>query len=323
MSDAEPMNSPKGQTPLPPSDGRLARALFFLLTLSAALLLSTPTARAQQDDDDVVRVNSDLVVLNATVTDRAGAYVHKLRRQDFRVFEDGREQQISLFSVEETPFAAAILLDTSGSMETRMTLARAAAIRFLEGLREDDVASVYHFDSEVEQLQDFSASRDLPPLAFGLKSKGMTELNDAVTRAAKDLSARPEKRRAIIILSDGMDTKSSATADKALNAALAANATIYTVDMSDPLDKASDRMLGASALKNFAAKSGGRYVSSPGGRALDDAFGQILEELSNQYTLGYRPTNGARDGRWRTIELKLSDAGLKARTRGGYRAPKS
>jgi Ca-activated chloride channel family protein len=88
------------------------------------------------------------------------------------------------------------------------------------------------------------------------------------------------------------------------------------------MDKASDRMMGASALKNFATKSGGRYVSTPGGRALDDAFSQILEELSNQYTLGYRPANSARDGRWRTIELKLSNAELKARTRGGYRAPK-
>ena len=315
------MRVPKGKTSLPTPDGSLPRALLFFASVATSLLLCAHAAQAQQDDD-VVRVNSDLVVLNVTVTDRGGAYAHKLKQPDFKIFEDGREQQLSLFSVEETPFAAAILLDTSGSMETRITLARAAAIRFLEGLREDDVASVYHFDSEVEQLQDFSASRDLPPLAFGLRSKGMTELNDAITRASKDLSERPEKRRAIIILSDGMDTKSSATADKALNAALAANVTIYAVDMSDPKAGASDRMLGASALKNFANKSGGRYVSSPGGRALDDAFGQILEELSNQYTLGYRPTNNARDGRWRTIELKLSNADLRARTRGGYRAPK-
>jgi Ca-activated chloride channel family protein len=294
--------------------------LFFLV----CIVLLSGVARARQvDEDEVVRVNSDLVVLNVTVTDAKGLYVHKLTRPDFKIFEDEREQRITLFSVEETPFAAAILLDTSGSMETRLTLARAAALRFLEGLREEDVASVYNFDSTVEQLQDFSPGRDLPPVAYDLNSKGMTALNDAVLHAAKDLAQRPEKRRAIIVLSDGVDTKSSATAEKALNAALAANATIYTVDMSDPSMNGTERMRAAGALKYYAVKSGGRYVSKPGGQALDDAFKGILEELSNQYTLGYRPDKLTRDGRWRNIQLKLSRSELNARTRSGYRAPKS
>ncbi|MCA1618900.1 MAG: VWA domain-containing protein [Acidobacteria bacterium] len=192
-----------------------------LLSLFACLLaLNVSSARAQREgDEEVVRVNSDLVVLNVTVTDSEGRYVHKLKRGDFKLFEDGREQRIGLFSVEETPFAAAILLDTSGSMERRMTLARAAAIRFLEGLREEDVAAVYNFDARVEQLQDFTTGRDLPPVAYDLGPKGMTALNDAILRAAKDIATRPEKRRAIIVLSDGMDTKSGASADKALHAA--------------------------------------------------------------------------------------------------------
>jgi Ca-activated chloride channel family protein len=304
--------------------GFKTKPLLLLALVACLVTCATMSARAQRDDEDeVVRVNSDLVVLNVTVTDKQGLYIHKLSRLDFKIFEDGQQQQVGLFSVEETPFAAAILLDTSGSMETRLTLARAAAIRFLEGLREDDVASVYHFDSEVEQLQDFSPGRDLPPMAYSLGSKGMTTLNDAVLRASKDLALRPEKRRAIIVLSDGMDTKSGSTAEKALNAALSANATIYTVDMSDPLAKAQDRMMAAGALKKYAVKSGGRYVSSPGGQALDVAFKEILEELSNQYTLGYRPSNRTRDGRWRTIELKLSRPELNARTRNGYRAPKT
>jgi Ca-activated chloride channel family protein len=299
------------------------KLLLFLCLLTCFPVLHASDARAQkEDEDEVVRVNSDLVVLNVTVTDAEGRYVHKLRRADFKVFEDGREQRIGLFSVEETPFAAAVLLDTSGSMETRMTLARAAAIRFLEGLREEDVAAVYNFDSKVEQLQDFSPGRDLPPVAYDLSSKGMTTLHDAVLRAARDIAKRPEKRRAIIVLSDGMDTKSGATADKALNAALEANATIYAVDMTDPRTNPTERMRGGAVLKNFASKSGGRYVSKPGGQALDEAFKGILEELSNQYTLGYRPDNAARDGRWRAIQLKLARPEANARTRSGYRAPK-
>lgn len=319
------MKTQPSDAPCPSPLGMRPNAKLLLVLLSL-LVLSAPPAyvRAQRDDDEdeVVRVNADLVVLNVTVTDSGGEYVHKLSHRDFKVLEDGVEQRVTLFSVEETPFAAAILLDTSGSMETRLTLARAAAVRFLDGLREEDVASVYHFDSKVEQLSDFAPGRDLPPVAYDLGSKGMTSLNDAILRAAKDLSKRAEKRRAIIVLSDGADTKSSASPDKALNAALAANATIYTVDMSDPRMNAAERMSAAGTLKNYANKSGGRFVSKPGGRALDEAFREILQELSNQYTIGYRPNNTARDGRWRAIQLKLARPELTARTRSGYRAPK-
>ena len=313
---------PDAPSTSPLSLRRPTRTLLIILCL---LSLAAPAAlvRAQQpDDDEVVRVNADLVVLNVTVTDASGEYVHKLSHRDFKVLEDGVEQRLSLFSVEETPFAAAILLDTSGSMESRVTLARAAAVRFLEGLREEDVASVYHFDSEVEQLSDFRPGRDLPPVAYDLGAKGMTVLNDAVLRAAKDLARRPEKRRAIIVLSDGADTRSSASAEKALNAALEANATIYTVDMSDPQLNQVARASAAGTLKTYASKSGGRFVSKPGGRSLDEAFREILEELSNQYTLGYHPKNTARNGKWRAIQLQLSRPELTARTRNGYRAPK-
>jgi VWFA-related protein len=293
--------------------------------LIVSLLFAADTALAQdsQDDDDVVRVNTDLVVVNVTVFDGVGKYARGLHRSDFKLMEDGQEQTISSFGAEETPFAAAVLLDFSGSMEKRVSLARAAAIRFLDGLREEDVAAVYRFDSEIEQLQDYSPSRDLAPMAFGLHAKGMTVLNDAILRAAEDLSHRPEKRRAIIVLSDGYDTKSSASMDKALTAAFNAGVTIFTVDMSSLESNAQMRAQAAGALRNFANKSGGRYISTPGGQALREAFNSILEELGNQYTLAYKPSNRARDGRFREIQVKLSRAELTARTRKGYRAPKN
>jgi VWFA-related protein len=292
-----------------------------------ALAPPPPAPRAQQpppQDDDVLSVNTNLVVLNVTATDGKGEYVHGLKRGDFKVFEDGREQQVTNFSEEETPFAVALLLDISGSMEGRVSLARSAAIRFLDGLRENDVAAVYSFESKVEQVQEFSGSRDLTPRAFGLGAKGLTVLNDAIVQAAADLAKRPEKRRTILVLSDGADTKSHASADKALAAAFAANATIYSVDMGERTTAgAAGEMAAAGALKNFASKSGGRYVPTPGGRELREAFGEIVEELSNQYTVGYRPTNTARDGRWRNIEVKVSRPGVSARTRKGYRLAKS
>lgn len=305
---------------------RLEKSLRLAILSSILILLSLTfalPAHAQEDDDDVVRVSTELVILNITVVDGEGKYVHGLRNADFKVFEDGQEQKISFFSNEETPFAAAVLLDTSESMGRRISMARSAAIRFLNGLRQEDVAAVYHFNSEIQQIQDFSFSHDLSDMAFGLRSKGMTILNDAVLRAAEDLAKRDEKRRAILVLSDGGDTRSRASLEKALATAINANATIFTVDMSSLAQSPADRMRGAGALRTMANKSGGRYIAAPGGEALREAFAGIVEELGQQYTIAYRPTNRARDGRWRTIELKLARTDLNARTRPGYRAPKA
>lgn len=300
----------------------LKPSLAFPLLFAFCLLAAPHTGSSQ--DDDVLRVNTDLVVVNVTVQDSAGKYARGLKRADFKLIEDGREQTISSFSAEETPYAAAVLLDFSGSMEKRVSMARSAAIRFLDGLRSEDVAAVYRFDAEIEQLQDYSPSRDLAPVTFGMRAKGMTVLNDAILRAAEDLSKRPEKRRAIVVLSDGMDTRSSASAEKALSAALNADATIYTVDMSAPNSStALERAQSAAALRNFAGKTGGRYIATPGGQALRDAFNSIIEELGNQYTLAYQSSNRARDGRWREINVKVARAEMTARTRKGYRAPKS
>lgn len=305
---------------------RRLRRLLPLVFLAAAILPSgfNFPSRAQdaQEDDDVVRVETDLVVLNVVATNGAGGYVHGLERANFKVYEDGQEQRITNFSREETPFAVALLLDVSGSMEGRVSMARAAAIRFLDGLRTDDTAAVYSFDRKVQQVQDFSHSRDLSDVAYGLSAKGETALHDAIVRAANDLANRPEKRRAIVVLSDGMDTRSAASSDKALSVALGANATIYTVDMAEQAVNAQKSFSAAGILREFAHKSGGRFVPTPGGRALRAAFGEIVEELSNQYTIGYRPSNRAPDGRWRNIEVKIDRPEVKARTRRGYRLTK-
>jgi Ca-activated chloride channel family protein len=304
---------------------RLKRlALSALVFMSAAFQASELPTRAQenQQDDEIVRVESDLVVLNVTATNASDEYVHGLERKNFKVYEDGQEQQITNFSREETPFAVALLLDVSGSMEGRVSMARSAAIRFLDGLRADDMAAVYSFHRKVEQVQGFSQSRDLAPLAYNLKAKGETALHDAIVQAANDLASRPEKRRAIVVLSDGADTHSAASSDKALAAALATNATIYTVDMADKQPGSYQGTPAIGVLRNYATRSGGRFVPTPGGRALRDAFVEILEELSNQYTIGYRPSNRSQDGRWRTIEIKVDRPDVKARTRRGYRLTK-
>jgi Ca-activated chloride channel family protein len=295
-----------------------------LLFLLAIMLVSASLATAQ-DDDDVVRTNTDLVVLNVTVTDKAGQYVKGLKRSDFKLLIDGVEVDptaIPGFSFQEAPYAAVLLLDSSGSMETRFSLARSAAIRFLDGLRPEDVTAVYRFDSKVERVQDFSGSRDLAPTAYAVRAYGMTTLNDAIVKAAEALASRPEPRKAIVILSDGMDTDSRASSDQAVERALAIGASIYAVDMSQIDIAASRKQSGAASLRAFANKTGGRFVATPGGQALRDAFTSIADELGHQYTLAYRPTDQNRDGKWHTIEVKVNREEAKVRTRKGFQVPK-
>ena len=275
-----------------------------------------------QDDDEIIKVDSSIVVLNASVTDPKGNSVGNLKKAQFKIFEDGIEQEISVFETQETPFAAVILLDTSGSMEERVSLARSATINFLDGVRADDNVSIYNFDSKVSLVQDFSNSRDLRERFYELKADGWTVLNDAIFEAAQTLAKRPEKRRAIIVLSDGADTRSRYSSEKALKAALGVNATIYTVDMSAITSNGRDRIQNLGVLKNFAEKTGGLFVPAPGGLAMRDAFKNIVSELGVQYTLGYNPANTKKDGKWRNIELRVSRPNLKIRTRKGYNAPK-
>lgn len=295
----------------------------FRLLCILALSIFLPVSVSAQDDDDIITVDSSLVVLNASITDADGNAVTNIKQNQFKVFEDGGEQEIAVFEAQQTPFAAVILLDTSGSMEERVSLARSAAINFLDGLRSEDNVSIYNFDSKVSLVQDFSNSRDLTDKFYELKADGWTVMNDAIFEAAQSLGKRPEKRRAIIVLSDGADTRSRRSSDKALKAALAANATIYTVDMSAINTGGRERLQNQGALKNFAEKTGGLFVSAPGGLAMREAFKNIVSELGVQYTLGYQPTNTKNDGKWRNIELRVSRPNLKIRTRKGYNAPKT
>jgi len=300
------------------------RQLFNSLVIILFSVCFLQVARAQ--DDDVVRVSTNLVVLNVTVTDQNGAYVKGLKLKDFKIFEDGKEvpaSTISSFSFQESPYAAVVLLDSSGSMETRFSLARSAAIRFLDGLRDEDVAAVYRFDSKVEKVQQFSGGRDLAPMAYTIRAKGMTTLNDAIVEASNELAARTEHRKAIVVLSDGMDTSSKASSSKAVESALSIGASIYAVDMSALETPGIANRQSAASLKGFAEKTGGRFVATPGGPALRDAFTGIAEELGQQYTISYRPENQTRDGKWRTLEVRVARNDAAVRTRKGYHLGKN
>lgn len=289
---------------------------FSIRTVAAVLLILAAAFGAFAQDDDVIRVDSSLVVLNASITDKSGRSVSGIAEKEFKVYEDGVEQTLELFETSEAPFAAIILFDTSGSMMTRMGTARMAAINFMHGLRPTDTAAIYRFDGEVKVVQDFSQSQFISDRLFELDANGLTYMNDAIVRAAKDLADRPEKRKAIIVLSDGEDTGSKASAKKAMNAAIAANATIYTVDLTTFEGNTNRQNVGV--LKDLAEKSGGFFIQVKNGQILRDSLERVVQELGTQYTLGYSPKESRSKKKWREIEVVVSRPNLNIRTRKGY-----
>ena len=262
------------------------------------------------------------MILNALVTDKNGSVIKDLDANSFELYEDGVKQTIDFVEPQSTPFAAAILIDVSGSMQNRVSLARSAAIRFLDGIRPDDRVSIFSFHRKVEKLQDFSNSKNLKSRVFDLQARGYTALNDAVYKAALELENRDELRRAIVVLSDGEDTRSGVSASKALKAAQKAHITIYTVDMSVMSPSHTRRRQNQAVLKKFASKTGGTFVATPGGVQLRKAFAEIVKDLGVLYTIGYSSTNQKTNGKWRKIKLTAKNEAQTVRTREGYYAKK-
>src|SRR5262249_39655940 len=187
---------------------------FFLL--ASALALSSVWAKQQIPQDqqkkpepaeDVIKVETNLVVLNVTVTDAESHYFSGLKPEDFKVFEDAVPQKILSFTSDEMPFASSVLLDTSASMGGKLTFARAACASFVEGIRDGDVFSIYMFGgTKVKLLQDFTEVRDIPDKVWDMRADSLTPLYDAVVTASEALGKRQERRRAIMLVTDGGDS---------------------------------------------------------------------------------------------------------------------
>jgi Ca-activated chloride channel family protein len=313
-----------------------------------ALLLSTPALpdrlgqdkkakpdqppkpdQPQKRDDDTVRLHSDLVVVNLIVTDAGGQYAHGLKEKDFTIIEDDAAQSINSFVAEEASFAAAILIDMSGSMDYKFGLVRGAAATFVEHIRDNDQVAVYGFNNKIKLFQDFSDVRDISEYVWDAKAQDMTRLYDCVDEAEVALEKRPEKRRAILLISDGWDTTSGKTFDSVMKKALSAGITIYTIDLIEDSERMGSGSeidglrRGQSQMKEFALQTGGRYIHSSQGDKLEEEFNNIVDELRNEYTLTYYTTNQKRDGRWRKLSVGVTRPGMTTRTRKGYWAPKS
>lgn len=289
----------------------------------------TPVSGVPEAD---VSITTEQVVLNITVRNGKGKYVSGLGQGDFKVMEDDQEQKIQEFFGEEAPLAVAVLLDASGStLEKDMDRARRTVLDFAYRLRPNDVLAIYTFGGGgLQQIRDFSNTvGDLKPLLKQIKGKGYTPLYDAILQATEELRYRPERRRAIILLSDGADDDSKATQREAERKTFQAGVSIYAIDLVNTQKEARSipaRQAAALILRQLAEETGGRYITSEGGPwwltsrgRLKRIFSDLIDELHKQYTIAYEPNNLRRAGRWRTIRVSLADQEFTASTRIGYR----
>jgi Ca-activated chloride channel family protein len=274
------------------------------------------------------------VVFSATAVDGKGRPVTDLRREDFRILEEGRPQTIAHFhGGRGLPARVLLLVDASGSMseERKVADARWAAGQILDALGPEDQVAVAGFDSRYWGVVAFTADR--AAVRTGLESItpfGSTALHDALDKAARDIASHGEGRRAVVVLTDGMDTSSQKTPEEVLARSRALDVPIYAVSVVSPLDDpASPAFVGrkqagpvaaaTAMLARYADLSGGTAyrVSTPA--ALHLAADRIASELKHQYRLGWDPPSGP--SRFRRVVVQSTRKGVIVRTRSGYVPP--
>lgn len=308
--------------------------------LAALLISALPVpVLPQEPQGPTIRTQVNLVNLFVTVRDKNKRIVTDLKQQDFKIAEDGQDQQIAFFSKEVTlPITLALLLDTSGSEQFMLGAIQDMGGRFLDRvLRKGDEALVMSFDTDVDLLSDFTDDRGQldrairktrinTPMSGGMVNPGPvpsshvtgTALYDAIYLACNEKLTSEAGRKAIVIVTDAQDEGSKMRLDDAIEAAQRTDTVIHILLVADPHFGAN-----SGVAHKITDETGGRMISANSEKHLAEAFDQISEELRSQYTLGYYPTNTTHDGRFRKIKVDMANHDLKVLARKGYYAPKS
>jgi Ca-activated chloride channel homolog len=319
-----------------------------------------PTLKKPPEQDvsegDVVKVETTEVMFPVTVRDRDGKLISDLTRADFRVFEDNRLQPLSDLALRQVPVDVVLMVDASSSVANNLDDFRRAAEGFAAKLQADDRISLIKFDDRVELLQDWTKSRFQLKRALNRIEAGMfTRFNDALLLASREqFGGVTKSRRAVIVLSDGIDSgRGMASLEGALQALIQAQVTVYVVSNTEiaragkraELDQLLSATGGAAQfnqlriedlreglrvldrseqnLAQLAAATGGRLYKPQTFDALESTYAEVADELRHQYALYFTPLNKARDGSFRRVRVETANPAFKPHTRVGYFAPKT
>jgi Ca-activated chloride channel homolog len=334
-----------------------------LAAAMAAAFAAAPSAQDPQPSEQGFRFRSGVELINvtATVTDEDGRFVPGLRREDFRVFDDNAPMEVTHFSNERVPVSLGIVLDTSGSMTPdKMSSARGAIERFIGMLGEEDEMFLYRFANVPELVQGWTTDRRQMTRALGaIFAGGGTAMYDAIADAIPLAQAGHNRKKAIVVISDGNDTSSSTTVQDVRELIRQSEVMVYAIGVDGRFQsytRGSSRpprlpipipfpgrrpqfpppiggrggilqrgggntgeRLDAGALRRVTDDTGGRTEIVREFRDLDGATARIADELSKQYYLGYA-SPGHNDGRWHDIRVEVRDRALTVRARRGYTA---
>ena len=289
-------------------------------------LLCVPTLHAQLN----LRADTTLVQIPVSVTDAKSRFVVGLEKQDFRILEDGKEQKITHFSSEDAPLSVGLVLDTSGSMGFKIEKSRQAIVEFMKTMNEQDEAFLVEFNDKAEVTQGFTNSMsEINGRLTVLQSKGLTALLDALHLGLREMKKAKNPRKALLVVSDGGENNSQVKLEDVKSLVHEADVQIYSIGVFETslasLGLSAEERSGPGMLSSIAEQTGGRAYPARRFSELPGLAAKVGIELRNQYVIGYSPSNSARDGKYRKVQIELSQPPglppLKAFWRTGYYAP--
>jgi Ca-activated chloride channel homolog len=282
-----------------------------------------------------IGVNVDLVVVHTTILDKNGHFVSGLKKENFKLFEDGIGQNVSTFSQEDVPISMGIILDTSGSMRSKIDLVTKAALAFIRASNPEDQVFLVGFNDQVELLEDYTS--DLDTISDALENivvTGGTALYDAIYLGVQKAQGGTKPKKAIVVITDGEDRDSYYKLDELVAKVQESDVAIYCVGFLNEIpekglfgrwsksvpEKAHD------ALLRISEETGGKAFFPKKLPEISGIIAEIAQELRNQYSVGYISSNSSRDGSYRKLRIGLEPANLgtvnHVRYRRGYFAPK-
>lgn len=330
------------------------RKYFYEILFVALLVLFAVAPARAQDPDEIIRTETRLVQLNIGVVDKQGRAVTSLTKNDFVVYEDGVKQSIQLFEPVDAPFSLVLMLDMSGSTINFRAQLKLASQRFLDALAPDDRVSVIQFNKNAKTLTGFTIDRQKTAYAIDIaEGAGETHFYEALKYALRELEKEgPKRRKAIVVLTDGLDTHlrnadrsilSKAQTDEEalatikphesadLNSVLASadrqGVTIYPLALpsGDPkrLPIPTPNIIGIYAaararLQSLADRTGGRLNEINRLQYMAQLYREVAANLRTLYTVGYQPQGDRPRGRWHEIKVEVANSDLTARTKPGY-----
>lgn len=311
---------------MPSHKGKYPVARVLAVTLAAvAAAWSAEAPKGAAPEVPTFHADGTLVLVPVTVIDRSGATVNGLAVDAFTLMEDGVRQPVRSFSEEESPVSMGIVLDVSGSMARFMATAKASLKQLMKDANPDDEVFLNGVSTRPRAYSGFTDGFDeLARRVEFERADGRTALIDTVYGSLKELHAGVHPRKALVVISDGMDNHSRYTSRELLRLAAETDAQIYAIAVNGgaPRTRGMDfaqEMGGLSFLNDLASKSGGISFVVRDETDIAKAVYSIGRALRNQYVIGYMPGDSGGNGQWRKIKVKVNGQGLRAYARTGYR----